>query len=62
MMASASPYRLQIHLSDEMRRALRTVAAREDTSIQALVTRVLHAYLRTQPEGAQLPPLPAEDD
>lgn len=54
LMSPKLPYRLQIMLPDQLRRALKRAAAREDTSQQDLVVRLLADWLRTQPEGALL--------
>jgi hypothetical protein len=54
MMASTSPYRLQIFLTPEIRKALRDVAHQEETSIQKLVTTWLVEKLRQHPCGQGL--------
>lgn len=54
MMASTAPYRLQIFLDAEVRKALRVVALQEDTSMQKLVTYWLIEKLREYPAGEQL--------
>lgn len=54
MMASTTPYRLQIFLPDEVREALRAVAYQEHTSQQKLVLTWLIDKLKTYPDGAHL--------
>jgi hypothetical protein len=53
MMATA-PYRLQIFLADDVRKALRDVAHEHDISMQKLVTRWLIEKLKEFPAGQAL--------
>jgi hypothetical protein len=50
----ASPYKLQIFIPHEVRKALRAVALRHDTSLQKLVTQWLIERLQDEPEGHTL--------
>ena len=56
MAMATAPYRLQIFLDLAMRKALRDVAHKEETSMQQLVTAWLWDKLQEYPEGQHLPP------
>lgn len=58
MMASTTPYRLQVLLDRDVRKVLRQIAYQEDTSMQQLVSYWIVQHLRTYPAGEHLPPEP----
>jgi hypothetical protein len=49
-----SPYKLQIFIPHDVRKALRTAAIREEMSLQKLVTQWLIERLQEEPEGKTL--------
>jgi len=59
IMAAPVPYKLQILLDSDIRKALRDVAHQHDTSIQKLVATWLIAKLKEYPAGQHLE-LPAQ--